>query len=168
MSIFSASIVKLVNDYKRLLRRYLPNSEREKAIINLGIKRKSLRFDNDVILYNKAHRILNDIEYWTEKTKRTAAEYSGVDEFYQHLKDCLSNYRVENSVVVHANQKASCALVQAIQLISSSEADSSDTNASKLNDCILTVEKFGTPEERKMLAKALYDQNISRNCSARC
>src|SRR4051794_38688117 len=112
MSIFSEHILKLINDYKRLLRRYLSNSEREKTIISLGIKRKSLKYDNDVILYNKAHRVLSDIMYWSSKLNRVAGEYSGVDEFYQHLQNYLSNFRVEHNVVVHISQHASRALVQ--------------------------------------------------------
>ena len=156
MSIFSEHILKFLNDYKRLLRRYISTPEREKTIINLGIKRKSLKFDNDVILFNKAHRVVKDIEYWTEKLNRSAAEYSGIDEFHQHLKSYLNNYRADNNMIVHVTQKVSCALVQAIQIISLSEI--SDANAAKLDDCIQTITKFGTDEQRIMLAKALNNQ----------
>lgn len=158
MSIFSEHVLKLLNNYKRLLRRYVSTSEREKIIINLGIKRKSLKFDNDVILYNKAHRVIKDIEYWTSKINRNAAEYSGIDEFYQHVKKYLSQYRVENGIIVHVNQKVSCALVQAIQMIPLLESKLSDKHVSKLDDCIQTVVKFGTHDQRVMLAKALSKQ----------
>ncbi len=158
MSIFSEHILKSLNDYKRLLRRYLSNNERDKAIINLGIKRKSLKFDNDVILFNKAHRVLSDIEYWSAQLNRTATEYSGIDEFYQYLKNYLTQYRIENNAIVHVNQKVSCALVQAIQIISLPKSEISDSNVSKLDDCILTVAKFGTKDQRVMLAKALRNQ----------
>lgn len=163
MSIFSEHILKLLNDYKRLLRRYVSGVEREKAIINLGIKRKSLKFDNDVILYNKAHRVLKDIEYWTDKLNRTATEYSGIDEFYEHLESYLSNYRVDGNAVVHITQRVSCALVQAIQIISLPEAKLSDSNVSKLDDCIQTIAKFGTKDQRNMLAKALNKQRTHNN-----
>ncbi|MBA2655195.1 MAG: hypothetical protein H0U71_09065 [Gammaproteobacteria bacterium] len=163
MSIFSEHILKLLNDYKRLLRRYLSTTEREKTIINLGIKRKSLRFDNDVILYNKAHRVVKDIEYWTAKLNRTATEYSGIDEFYQHLKSYLTHYRIENSSVVHVTQKVCCALVQAIQIISMTPSQLSETTVSKLDDCIQTIAKFGTKDQRTMLANALNKQRQDEN-----
>ncbi len=153
MSTFSKYILKLLNDYKRLLRRYVSTTEREKIIINLGIKRKSLKFDNDVILYNKAYRVIQDIEYWTEKTQRTAAEHSGVDEFYQHLKNYLSQYRVENNLIVHVTQKISCALVQAIQLASSKHLTEEDL--SKLENCIQSVKKYGSADQQSVLLKAL-------------
>lgn len=163
MSIFSEHILKSLNDYKRLLRRYLSGTERDKAIIDLGIKRKSLKFDNDVILFNKAHRVLSDIEYWSSKLNRIATEYSGIDEFYQYLKKYLSQYRVENNMVVHVNQRVSCALVQAIQIISLPETNISDSNVLKLDDCIETVAKFGTKDQRIMLAKALREQIATMN-----
>lgn len=158
MSIFSEHILKSLNDYKRLLRRYLSNNERDKAIINLGIKRKSLKFDNDVILFNKAHRVLSDIEYWSVQLNRTATEYSGIDEFYHYLKSYLNQYRIESNAIVHVNQKVSCALVQAIQIISLSKSEISDDDVSKLDDCIQTVAKLGTKDQRIMLAKALHNQ----------
>lgn len=155
MSIFSGHILKSLNDYKRLLRRYLSTTERGKAIINLGIKRKSLKFDSDVILYNKAHRVLKDIEYWSAKLNRVATEYSGIDEFYQYLSNYLSQYRVENNVIVHVNQRVSCALVQAIQIIALPHSELSDSNLLKLDDCIETVAQLGTKDQKTMLAKAL-------------
>lgn len=163
MSVFSEHILKSLNDYKRLLRRYLSNSDRDKAIINLGIKRKSLKFDSDVILYNKAHRVLSDIEYWSAKMNRMATEYSGIDEFYQYLKNYLSQYRVENNAVVHINQRVSCALVEAIQIISLPDSKLSESRVLKLDDCIKTVATFGTKDQRVMLAKALRNQKSLGN-----
>lgn len=157
MSIFSEHILKSLNDYKRLLRRYLSNSERESAIINLGIKRKSLKSDSDVILYNKALRVLEDIEYWSAKLNRVATEYSGIDEFYNYLKNYLSQYQVENNTVVNVNHRASCALVQAIQLIGLPEK-ALNSQAAKLENCIETIAKFCTKDQRRMLARALCDQ----------
>jgi hypothetical protein len=158
MSIFSERILKSLNDYKRLLRRYLTPSEREKAIINLGIKRKSLKFDSDVILYNKAQRVLNDIDYWSERLCRTATEYSGVNEFYNHLKEYLSHYQIENNAIIHITQRVSGSLIQAIQLISSAPLPESAAN--KLEEYIHTIVKYGTKDQRIVLAKALH---ASRN-----
>jgi hypothetical protein len=113
-----------------------------------------LKFDNDAILYNKAQRVLSDIEHWTAKLDRTATEYSGVDEFYLHLKEYLSHYAVEKNAIVHVNQRVSCALVQAIQLIAC--APLSEQNTTKLEECIQTISKHGEKEQRIMLAKALH------------
>lgn len=158
MSIFSEHILKLLNDYKRILKRHLSTKEREKTIIDLGLKRKSLKFDTDAILYNKAHRVLKDIEYWTAKYNHAATEYSGIDEFYSHLKKYLNNYRIDSSQIVHMTQQVSCALVKAIQLISLPDAMLCDSHTHKLDDCIQTVVKFGTKDQRIMLAKALHNQ----------
>jgi hypothetical protein len=163
MSVFSKYILKLLNEYKRLLKRYLPVKEQKKAIINLGIKRKSLKFDNDVIFYNKAHRVLKDIEYWKEQFNRTATEHSGIDNFYHYLKSYLSHYRIENGVIVHITQKVSCALVQAIQLISLPASKLNENNVSKLNDCVHMISQFGSKDQQKMLAKALNPKNSDHN-----
>lgn len=159
MSVFSDYILKLLNDYKRILKRYMSVEEREKTIIELGLKRKSLKSDNDAILYNKAHRTLKNIEYWTCRASHTATEHSGIDEFYQHLKKYLNDFRIENNFVVHMSQKVSCAIVQAIQLMALPVTKLSENSTSnKLNSCIQTVAKFGSKEQRIMLANALQTQ----------
>jgi hypothetical protein len=161
MSIFSEQILKALNDYKRLLKRYVSSQERENAIIKIGIKRKSLKLDNDVILFNKAHRVLQDIEYWLKKLNRTGTEYSGITGFYQYLNACLSQYQVENNAIVHVTQKVSCALVQAIQLVSLPLSQLSDSHVSKLEECIHLITKFGTKEQHGMLANAVKQQKTN-------
>lgn len=162
MSIFSEAILKLLNDYKRLLKRYVSTKEREDAIINIGIKRKSLKFDNDVILYNKAHRVLKEIEYLTSSLNRPATEYSGIKEFYEHLKNYLAQYRVDNNKIVHIHQQVSCALVQAIQIIAMPPAKLCENKLSLLDDCIQIIIKFGTEDQRVMLTKAFIGQQIEK------
>lgn len=164
MSVFSDYILKMLNDYKRVLKRYMSLEEREKTVIELGLKRKSLKSDNDVILYNKAHRALKNIEYWTSRSNHTATEYSGIDEFYQHLKRYLNDFRIDNNQVVHMTQKVSCAIVQAIQIMSLPDVKISENNmTSKLNIYVQTVAKFGTKEQRTMLANALQTHKTRNN-----
>lgn len=164
MSVFSDYILKLLNDYKRILKRYMSAEERENTIIELGLKRKSLKSDNDVILYNKAHRTLKNIEYWTSRSSHNATEHSGIDEFYQHLKNYLNDFRIENNQVVHMSQKVSCAIVQVIQLLALPATKlCENSNSNKLNSCIQTVAKFGTKEQRTLLANALQTQKVQNS-----
>jgi hypothetical protein len=158
MSIFSEYILKLLNEYKRVLKRYVSPSQREKTIIELGLKRKMLKFDSDVILYNKANRVLHDIENWTKNSINTATEYSGIDEFYQHIKNYLSEYRIEGNQIIHTSQKVSRALVQAIQLISLSHMKLSNQTTQKLEECVQTINHFGSKDQRILFAKAIIQQ----------
>jgi hypothetical protein len=159
MSTFSSNVLKLLNSYKRLLRRYVSPAEREKTIVGLGIKRKSLKLDNEVILYNKVQRVIKDIEYWIKKLNCNAVEYSGINEFYNHIKAYFDQYRVEKDKVIHITQKVSCALVHAIQIISMSTL--SDTHTSQLDNCIKTIIQFGTTDQKTMLANTLQKAELA-------
>jgi oligoendopeptidase F len=161
MATFSERTLKLLNDYKRMiLKRYISPEERKQTINELGLKRKSLKFETDVILYNKAHRVLKNIENWTGKLGNTATEHSGIDEFYQHLKKFLNDFHIAHGRVVHITQAASRAVVQTIQVLSLPEPKLSK-EAHKLDDLIQTIIKFGTSEHHAMLSKAMDEHKDS-------
>jgi hypothetical protein len=156
MATFSEHILKLLNDYKRLLKRHLSITEGRQAIIDLGLTHKSLKFDTDVILHNKARCVVKDIES-REALDRITGEYSSIHKFYQHLISYLANYQIENDAVIHITQKVSCALVEAVQIVSITKSELSGNQTSRLDDCTKIIEKFGTQDQRTLLADLLID-----------
>jgi hypothetical protein len=158
---FSEHTLKLLNDYKRMiLKRYLSTEERKQMMTKSGLNRKSLKFDTDVILYNKAKLVLKDIEDWTSKLGNTAMEHSGIDEFYQHLKKYLNDFHIADGRVVHTTREVSRAVVQTIQVLSLPEPKLSK-EAHKLDALIQTIIKFGTNEHQAMLSKAIDEHKDS-------
>ncbi|WP_053097947.1 hypothetical protein [Candidatus Coxiella mudrowiae] len=76
--------------------------------------------------------------------------YSEVGHFLQHLREFLENYEIENNHVIHRSQKASRALVQAIQLLTLPHNQLTEEIKEKLAHCNKVIATFGSEEQRKL------------------
>lgn len=152
---FDKKILKLLNDYKLILRKHVARHEWAEKINALGLKRKQLRLDNEIALYHKAHRIVADILSWTDNANNTASWYSGIDEFCQHLKNILSEYHIDNDRILHASQYASRAMVEAIQIMKMPHSRLTSALAQKLDSCGHIIARHGTPEQQDLFVKTL-------------
>lgn len=155
MYTFTATILKILNSYKTILKKHLSHSEWEAKIDALGLKRKALKKDDEVALYHKAQTVLADILPWVNQDPNSPSCYSGLDEFCQYLKSLLEEYQVENNKVIHTSQKASRAIVEAVQLIKLSTEQRSNIMATKLDHCGKTIARYGSREHHELFAKAL-------------
>lgn len=158
---FDKKVLKLLNDYKLILRKHTDRHAWGAKVQELGLKRKNLRFDDEVALYHKANRVVEDIMRWTDNSNNTASWYSGVDEFCQYLRNLLAEYQVENNKIVHTSQQASRAIVEAIQLLKLPNARFNSTVANKLDQCGQVIARFGTREQQEIFAKALKNSQHS-------
>jgi hypothetical protein len=120
-----------------------------------------LRQDNALILYRKACLVVEDIATYLNDDKTPPSWYSGLDEFYQHLKSFLDDYKIENNHLINTAQQASCALVEALQLMDLPENRRGLVTAQKVDVCAMLVARYGTHAQQEMLAKALkkYQQH---------
>lgn len=148
--IFSNIILKAISDYKLLLRRTLPAKECSARIISMGIKRTQLRKIGDVALYNIALKIIEKLEEYVSHEGKENIFYSGAEEFLLYLKKLLNQYHIEGNRVTHATQSASCALVDAIQLISLPEHKHTIDIIEKLIKAIHTVVRYGSKDQLTM------------------
>ncbi|QLH41623.1 MAG: hypothetical protein HWD59_02090 [Coxiellaceae bacterium] len=155
MLTFADTILNLLIQYKIILRKHLEHAEWSKRIEDLGLKRKSLRYTDEVALYHKAQAVMADLKTRLSKEANTASWYSGTDEFYQHLKDLLDHYLVENGQVIHTSQKASRAMIDAIQLMRYPNSKQLPQTLQKLDKCGHTIAKYGTREQQEIFSKAL-------------
>ena len=86
MSPFATKFRQCVTHYKRILKRHLSATAYTLKVKTLHIKRTELKNISDADLFNIANRILRDIETWLAKQDISASEFSGLDEFHQHIK----------------------------------------------------------------------------------
>ena len=117
MSIFANLICKALLEYKRVLKRHLSAAQAKLKITKLGLGRKVLQDDNDIMLYRKGQRALADINAWLEQQSDHSSWYSGVEEFRIHIHALLTDYRIVDSQVIHGPQKASSITIQALQIL---------------------------------------------------
>lgn len=156
MSQFKDTILKILFEYKYALRKQRTSQEWEAKIKSLGIQGKELETLDALALYERAKLLLSDLENELGKgSDETAFWYCGLYEFQQYLQRTLMEYTVFDGNVIHKNQYAASSLLQAIQLVNLPSNNISDRNHQTLDTCLQIVAKFGTLDQKKMLAKGL-------------
>lgn len=154
MTTFAPVMLKIINDYKLLIRKTTPTTQSSVKIRELGIKRKSLKAMNEVQLYKTGTVILNELEKHIHAGK-CPSYYCGTEEFAEHLRKILNSYCVENNQIVNAAQKASYSMLEAIQLMTLPEEKLNAATAIKLNQCVYNVTKYGDKEQLQILTEAI-------------
>lgn len=157
MSIFSETMSKAISDYRLLLRRYLGQVNRMAKLQQLGLKNPAI-FENDIALYNAGHAIITDIEANMSVPDQSYYSYSGIMQFCEYLKEYLANYCVEKGCVVHRAQKASRALLQAIQLTGLPREKLQEQVTKQLLECNQVVALNGSSEQCELQLQILSRQ----------
>jgi hypothetical protein len=162
---FCNTILKIISDYKYILRKLLPPTQATIKIRELGIKRWHIKVATPVELYNIALRIRQELQKQlsvinTNKKKTSNSYYNGPEKFLSYLEEILANYRLENNQVVHLGEQASTALIAAIQLI---------TNNNKATNYLQQIKNYGnivvangSSEQKKIFYDAInkYQENL--------
>jgi len=136
------------------LRKSLPSNKSSVKIKELGIKRKHLKAMNEVRLHQIGTLILHDLEQ-NVHTGKCSNYYCGIEEFIEHIKKLLDSYCIENNQIINVKQKASQAMLEAIQLMSLPEDKLNASTAIKLNQCVYNVTKYGDKEQLQILTEAI-------------
>ncbi len=112
---FLENMRKFIAEYRRKLRR-LSQPKRMSILRRLNLNDDNL-YQNELAMYYAGKAIVSDVEQNLSRLGSSNYHYSGVEHFVQHLKTFLNAYVIENNRLVHRSQKASTALVEAIQLL---------------------------------------------------
>lgn len=158
--IFIETVARAIGDYRFLLRRHLKQPERRQKLAQLNLKDPTL-FDDAVRLYDVAWGIVRDIEQSVELPTSYYA-YSGVAEFGRFLKEYLEEYEVEGDQLVHNAQRASQAIIKAIQQLALPDERLTSAAADTLTHCNTVIAQYGTEEQHDMYESALEKQLMLR------
>lgn len=154
-TIFKETISRAISDYRTLLRRHLAQHERVNKLAQLGLKQPD--YDNEVVLFRIAQRIVHDIETNIDTGSQSYYSYSGVSNFGTHLKKFLANYIIESNTVVNRAQKASRALLESIQLIGLPTTKMTTQVLDSINRNSMVIAFYGSEEQCE-----LYRENLER------
>lgn len=158
MLTFSHTILKLLNEYKSILKKQLPQQQAWTAKVQaLGLKRKILKYDDEITLYRKALAVVDDLELRIKNETDIPAWHSGLEKFGQFLKETLAEYQIENNKVVHTSQQASRAIVEAFQLMQTPNATFNSIIERKLDQCGQTIARYGSQAQQDMFSNALKE-----------
>jgi hypothetical protein len=155
MNQFADVILKAISDYKLLLRKIYSAREAATKIKGLGLKRMQIREANDIYLFNIAAKIIDNLEQYVNSNSKSHGCYFGAEEFLRYLRDFFADYRIEDGKVIHKIRAASCAVVEAIQIVTLPENKLSQEVFERLSKCINIVAKYGSIEHVAVLNDAI-------------
>lgn len=156
MSIFAETMGKAITDYRLLLRRYLPQSERMAKLRALKLRRSDTdTYASDKALYDVGRALISDMQ--TNMTRKTQGyySYSGIQQFCNYLNKYLDNYEIENGHVIHRAQKASRALLACIQLMGLPREQLDETISNKLIEYNAVIVNCGSLEQCELQQQTL-------------
>ena len=159
MSIFAQTVAQAIADYRLFLRKSkdVDQASRVAKLTRLNLKDVNV-YSEDVVLFNTAQAILHDIRQTIEIPEQGYYSYSGIAKYYQFLNDFLINYEVEGEVVIHRAQRASRAILEAIQIINGKQAHLlNDTIKEQVYACHTRIVGYGSEEQLE-----LYRDNLMK------
>ena len=151
-----------IGDYRLLLRRYLGQVERMSRLQKLRLK-ESDTYRSELNLYNTGHAIVDDMEKNMTAAVTGYYSYSGIQQFCQYLKEYMGNYHVEEGRVVHRGQRASRALLLAIQMAALPVGSLTEEVRHKLIECNKAVVAFGSREQCELHQQTLSSQKTKNS-----
>ena len=162
MSLFAQTMTKAIGDYRLLLRRYLEQADRMGKLQKLRL-RDAGTYESDVNLYKVGQDIVIDMENNMSTDGRGYYSYSGIRQFCAYLKEYIANYHLEEDRVVHRAQKASGALLLAIQLTALPSDKLTEEVHQKLIDCNKTVVTLGSREQCELQRETLSAKKVDNS-----
>jgi hypothetical protein len=165
MTVFYQTILKVINDYKAMLKKELSTADYIDKANELGIKRNCLKNASDLELYAIGQKIIAELEQncTVYRQAKNANYYYGAKEFLQYLKKIFSEHVIEDGMVVNTVQKSSCALVKAIQLINQAKNELTDIIMEQLYQCICVIKRYGNQEQREIFKTLLNSEQPTQS-----
>lgn len=153
-TIFSETIARAIGEYRLMLRKCSKEqSERMRKLTELNLNNPNI-YSNDLTLYKTASTIVSDLSSFLQEKgishKGSYYHYSGFHKFREYMEEYLNDYVVEKDGVVHKAQKASRAIIEAIQLATLPENRLDEDIAEKLEACNEIIASFGSNEQLEL------------------
>lgn len=157
---FIEFIAPIIQNYKKILKKSLPQEQYEQKVNDLGIKRMQLRKRTEADLFAIAQIIIKDLEMQKCMHKKSNRVYSGYNRFIHDIKVGLKDFILQKDKVIDITHESSCAMVEAIQLIGMAE-EKNDAKI-KLESLIKKIVHYGVEEEITALHNILKSQSMTK------
>ena len=149
MTHFAETVAQAIADYRLFLRKSktVDQASRVNKISRLGLKQVNL-YSSDVDLYNTAVAILADIRDTIDIPEEGYYSYSGIAKYHEYLDAFIANYEIEDEKVVHRAQRASRAILEAIQIINGKPAHVlNNTIKEQVYNCHNIIVSYGNDKQ---------------------
>lgn len=149
-------LMKMANEFKRIIKRQLSRTRSEEIISRLKIKRADLRNADADNMYKKATDILITTREILNNKNNEPSCHCGLSAFKAYLQDFMDSHIVVNNKIVRSGQKASKAIVETIQILS---LDQVESYLGRVKKNIEIAAKYGCDKQKNLLTKALRQYN---------
>ena len=159
MSSFAQTVAQSIADYRLYLRKSkeVDQASRVAKLTKLNLKDVTV-YSDDAVLYRTAVPILNDIRETIDIPEQGYYSYSGIAKFYQFLNDYLSDYELHDDKVIHRAQRASRAILEAIQVVNGKPAHLlTDAIKEQVYACQAIIVGYANEEQLE-----IYRENLVR------
>lgn len=161
---FSEVALKIISDYKLLLRKIYYVEEAALKIKELKLKRSQIKRNDNIFLYNVVKGIHNHLErYVVDKGKSSPSYFFGADELLQYTTNFMSNYQIVEDKLLHVSREASRAVIEVIQIVALPEHKLTKEIYKRLFKCVGFVSKFGKIEHITLLNDAMNQNKQAVN-----
>jgi hypothetical protein len=96
MSTFSVDMVKLLKEYKTILRSFLSLKEANARIHRLGLVNKKMLCANDLALYRIANKTIIDLKAFIKKFDANSRWVPKLQNYLESLQKTLQDFCIEN------------------------------------------------------------------------
>ena len=159
MSVFSEKAISVINDYRQLLKKFMTRTERAEKLVELQLNNR-LPTEPDLDLHRTTQHIAHDVKIRLDGSANGYYSYSGFYSFYEHVMSILNEYTIIGARLMHKTQAASCALLEAVQLLSTSPEKYDDKTYDRFHHCNSLLSRFASDEQliryREYLEQRLY------------
>ncbi len=152
MTDFRSVILKLIGDYKNIIKKELTTANFSAFLKHMKLKRSYLRDMSDVELYRVSLNIVSDLKgrYDKPKFKATSVNhYSGVSGFIKYLENVLEQYCIDGNKVVNLGHRVSVVLLNAIQMINN-QKENDIVKIEQLRDYANIISIYGNDEQKRI------------------
>lgn len=150
---FSPTAVKLLREYKAVIKKQMSFEEAEARLASLGLNKRLPKKDN--VLYEILTNVLREETKMRQAAGKANLRYCGASQLLLHMRKVVELYRMENKKVVNANQMAAKAMIDAVQLIASLGVQDPSQIISKLRFCVEQVIQYGTQDQKRLFRVSL-------------
>lgn len=154
MHSFPHQAIKLIYEYKGIIRKQQSEEEASKKLIDLGLNQKLPK--KEIKLYHIIHQILN-YERNAEDNK-SSPRYSGLNRFLNDLDEFISSYHLDGDEVIHPGRAASRAFIEAVQIMALDLHRFNTAIHHKLDNCARLIAKYGETSQRHTFLASLKAQ----------
>ena len=160
MSTFSVSIIKILVEYKVILRSFLTLKEANARIHRIGLANKKMLCANDLVLYKIANNTLADLKLFIKKLDPDSLWCKKSQDYYDRLQKAILDFCIEGNKVVNIQQEISRLALEVIQILTLPTEKINPKMLERIHGAIEKIRQYGSFEQCQKLEALIKESGL--------